>query len=172
MRASWTRVRSRAGIVPALVLAVLLGWASLSRGEHGEAQRPAPVKPKDRCPVCGMFVAKYPDFAAQLRFRDGSYFAFDGVKDLMKFYLDMPRYAPGRKPADVTAVFVTDYYGMAPVDGRKAWYVDGSDVHGPMGKELVPFEKEKDAREFLKDHKGRAILRFDRITPSVLATLE
>jgi nitrous oxide reductase accessory protein NosL len=119
-----------------------------------------------------MFVAKHPAFSAQILFRDGSYAAFDGAKDLFRFYLDMGRYSPGRKPADVSAVAVTDYYDMEPVEGRKAWYVEGSDVHGPMGRELIPFRKEEDAREFLKDHKGRAILRFDQITPAVLTALE
>ena len=28
--------------------------------------------PKDKCPVCGMFVAKYPDWTAAVRFRTAS----------------------------------------------------------------------------------------------------
>jgi len=28
-----------------------------------------------------------------------------------------------------------------------------SDVYGPMGRELIPFEKMKDAEEFMTDHK-------------------
>jgi nitrous oxide reductase accessory protein NosL len=172
MREPGERARRRSAVVAALALAVLAGWASLSSGGRDGTPGLTPLQPKDRCPVCGMFVAKYPAFAARILFRDGSYAAFDGVKDLVRFYLDMGRYAPGRKPSDASALVVTDYYEMEPVDGRKAWYVAGSDVLGPMGRELIPFGEEKDAREFLKDHKGRAILRFDQITPSVLATLE
>jgi nitrous oxide reductase accessory protein NosL len=33
-----------------------------------------------------------------------------------------------------------------------AYYVLGSDIYGPMGRELIPFEKEADAKEFIKDH--------------------
>ena len=53
---------------------------------------------------------------------------------------------------------MTDYYALEPIDGRTAFYVVGSDVFGPMGKELIPFAQRAQAEEFLKDHKGRAIL--------------
>ena len=63
---------------------------------------------------------------------------------------------------------MTDYYSVAAIDGRKAFYVIGSDVRGPMGKELVPFAKKADADAFLKDHRGQKVLRFDEITPATL----
>lgn len=138
---------------------------------HAETK---PRKPgaADKCPVCGMFVAKYTDFAAQLQFKDGSALFFDGPKDLFKYYLGLAAPQAGRKPADVTAVFVTGYYKLAPIDGRKAYYVTGSDVSGPMGRELIAFDKEADAREFKKDHKGKAVLRFREVTPDVIKGLE
>lgn len=128
--------------------------------------------PKDKCPVCGMFVAKYPYFAAQIQFRDGSTFHFDGAKDMFKYYLDLSRYAPGKKPADITSVFVTSYYDLTMVDGRSAYYVLGSDVYGPMGRELIPFARESEARDFLKDHMGKSIIRFRDVTPAVLRSLD
>jgi nitrous oxide reductase accessory protein NosL len=128
--------------------------------------------PKDKCPVCGMFVAKYPDFAAQIQFRDGLTFHFDGAKDLFKFYLNVPRYTPGREPADIVAVFVTNYYDLAMIDGLSAYYVVGSDVYGPMGRELIPFTRKSEARDFLKDHKGKSIIRLRDITPAVLRPLD
>jgi nitrous oxide reductase accessory protein NosL len=138
------------------------------------AAGPRAVKaaPKDKCPVCGMFVAKYPDFAAQIQFRDGSTVHFDGTKDMFKYYLNLSRYARGKKPADISAVFVSNYYDLALVDGLKAYYVLGSDVYGPMGRELIPFAKESEADDFLNDHKGKSILRFQHVTPAVLKTLE
>jgi len=128
--------------------------------------------PKDKCPVCGMFVAKYPDFVAQIQFQDGSTFHFDGAKDMFKYYLNLSRYAPGKKPADITAVFVTNYYDLTLVDGLPAYYVIGSDVYGPMGRELVPFSKESEARDFLKDHKGKTIIRFRDVTSTLLRPLD
>ncbi len=138
------------------------------------AEPPAPPKPspRDKCPVCGMFVAKYPDFLAQTVFADGKAFYFDGVKDMMKFLFRLERYSQGRKPAGLTAVYVTDYYRLALIDGRRAFYVVGSDVYGPMGKELIPFRERAEAEEFLKDHKGRRILAFGEITPELIGKMD
>ena len=132
------------------------------------------VKPteKDKCPVCGMFIARYPDWVAEVVFRDGSYAVFDGPKDLFKYYFDLKKYAPGRRLEDIRALFVTDFYTVTAIDGFKAFYVLGSDIYGPMGKELVPFAKQADAWEFLKDHQGKRILRFGEITPAVVRELE
>lgn len=132
---------------------------------------PVVPAPADKCPVCGMFVARYPDWVAGLRFADGSHAVFDGAKDLFRFWLEPARYLPGRTRADVVRMFVTDYYAVTPVDARAAWYVVGSDVTGPMGHELVPFASEAAAREFLRDHHGRRVLRFDEVTPELLKEL-
>jgi nitrous oxide reductase accessory protein NosL len=119
-----------------------------------------------------MFVAKYPDWIAEVRFRDGGYAVFDGPKDLFKYLADLKRYAPNRRREDISSLYVMDYYTLRPIDGAAAFYVTGSDVYGPMGAEFIPFEKESDAREFLKDHGGRQILRFKDITPAVLKGVE
>jgi copper chaperone NosL len=145
-------------------LAQSAGWG-LEKG-------PAKPGPRAKCPVCGMFVAKYPDFLTQVVFRDGSSDFFDGSKDMFKYLTNMKKYKPGKSPADIEAVYVTDYYSLAPVDGTKAFYVLGSDVFGPMGKELIPFEKEPEARAFMKDHKGKKIMKFQEINESILRTLD
>ena len=58
------------------------------------------------------------------------------------------------------------------IDARKALFVLGSNVYGPMGKELVPFEKASDAQAFLRDHQGKKVLSFGEITPAILKSLE
>lgn len=150
-----------------LVLLTLL--AASADAAQIKARKPAS---KDRCPVCGMFVAKYPDFAAQVQYRDGTVLYFDGTKDLFKYYQNPSRYSPGRKQGEIDAILVTGYYSLTPIDARTAWYVTGSDVYGPMGRELIPFEKEADAREFMQDHKGKALLRFKAITPAIVRELD
>ena len=125
-----------------------------------------------KCPVCGMFVAKYPDWVVSLTFRDSSAVFFDGAKDMFNYYQNLKKYSQSRKTADVASITVKDYYDLKPAEGKKAFYVIGSDVFGPMGKELIPFSKEADAREFLKDHKGKKILRFDELTTGLLKSLE
>jgi nitrous oxide reductase accessory protein NosL len=54
----------------------------------------------------------------------------------------------------------------------KAFFVIGSDVHGPMGRELIPFGKPTDAEEFRRDHKGKSVLRFSDVTPAVIKGLD
>jgi nitrous oxide reductase accessory protein NosL len=145
----------------------------LTAGSSSAVQN-TPVAPpaKAKCPVCGMFVAKYPDWVASITFRDTTSAYFDGPKDLFKFYLDPGKYGPLRKQADVADIHVKDYYSLTLIDGRQAFYVIGGNVLGPMGKELVPFAGKDDAEGFLRDHRGTKILRFNEITRSVLKGLE
>ncbi len=135
---------------------------------------PEQVKPLpgEKCPVCGMFVARYPDWVAGVRFADGSRVLFDGAKDLFKFLLRYEDYGPAARRTDVAEIFVTDYYTLKPAEARAAWYVTGADVLGPMGDELVPFARRQDAEEFQRDHHGRRLLRFDEITHDLLKALD
>jgi copper chaperone NosL len=141
-------------------------------GTFADEVKPAAPAAGDKCPVCGMFVAKYPDFLAQIVFKDGSHAFFDGVKDMMKYYFDLPKYNPSKKAADIAAILVTDYYSLKLIDGLKAYYVFGSNVYGPMGKEMVPFIGEPEAKEFLKDHAGKSIYRFNDINNHLVKILE
>lgn len=134
-------------------------------------QLPAPG-PKDTCPVCGMFVSLYPDWVATVLYQDGHAHHFDGAKDLFKYLLELPKYAPGHTPADIAAIGVTDYYQVTRIDARNAWYVIGSDVLGPMGHELIPLTTAAEAEEFLKDHHGKRIVRFADVTPALLQALD
>lgn len=120
----------------------------------------------EKCPVCGMFVYKYPKWAARLnvaRLDRQEHFSFDGVKDLMKFYFEPEKWG-SPKGLKFGKVWVTDYYTQKAIDGKKAFYVVGSNVLGPMGNELIPFETQHDAATFNKDHLGTAIYTFDQIT--------
>src|SRR5512147_963611 len=156
---TWTfLVFLTAGIAASQTAAAVRAWVRPAAG--------------DRCPVCGMFVSKYPDWTAEIVFHDGSYVVFDGAKDMLTYYFDIRKYSPSKKREDIASIYVTDYYAVTSVDARSAYYVSGSDVHGPMGKELVPFAKESDARGFKADHRGRALLTFDAITPDILKDLK
>ena len=154
----------------ALAVASLLLIAAL----RTDAADQASIKPssKDKCPVCGMFVSKYPDWTSSIVFKDGLAVYFDGAKDLFKYLADPGLYTPGRPAKDIESIFVRDYYSVQPVNGRTAYYVAGSDVSGPMGRELIAFGKESDAREFLKDHNGRRLLRFHEVTAEILRSLD
>jgi nitrous oxide reductase accessory protein NosL len=149
----------------------LLALSLLSPAWSEGLQLPTPG-PKDTCPVCGMFVALYPDWTATVLYQDGHAHHFDGAKDLFKYLLNLPKYAPGHSQADIAAIGVTDYYGVTRIDARSAWYVIGSDTLGPMGHELVPLATQAEAEEFLKDHQGQRIVRFDDINVIMLENLD
>jgi copper chaperone NosL len=162
-----------AGLLLSLTLTLSLTLSlTLATGVYGGEKKPVKPSPKDKCPVCGMFVAKYPDFLAQIVFKDGSALFFDGAKDMFKCYLNLKKYHPSRKQSDIDSIYVTDYYGLTSIDGVAAFFVVGSDIYGPMGRELIPFEKEADAMEFMKDHKGLRVLKFIDVTPDLLKNLD
>ena len=152
-----------------LVLSILCSMPAISVSETIDIPGPLPT---DTCPVCGMFVAKYPEWIATVVYKDGHAHHFDGAKDLFKYLLDLPKWAPGHRAEDIIDIGVTEYYGLGLVGAREAWYVIGSDVLGPMGHELVPLESAADAEEFRRDHAGRRILRFDEVTGSILEKLD
>lgn len=132
-----------------------------------------PRTPDERaiCRVCGMRVAEHPEWIAQIVFADGSAFFFDGGKDLFHYLLARGEPAPAERGSEIAAVFVTSYYDLEVIPATSAWFVIGSDVHGPMGPELVPHATRAEAEEFQRDHRGSAIVRFEEVTAELLRDL-
>lgn len=147
---------------------VFLSWAQGSIGADFIAGKN--VNEKSRCPVCGMFVAKYPQWLTQINMSDGSVEVFDGVKDMMAYYFS-PQQFGAADGAAAGEILVRDYYSQDWIDGRKAIFVIGSDVYGPMGHELIPFFNRAGAENFLKDHHGSKVYSFSEITPDIIESL-
>ena len=153
-------------VVLALVLAITLGC-----GQQSSAAPVDQVPSDQRCPVCGMFVAKYENWITQARdLKANKTLFFDGVKDLLAFWFE-PQVYGGNSQADLIEIWVKDYYTLKWVAAREAVYVIGSDVYGPMGHEFIPFVDLKAADSFRQDHKGTAIVTFNEITPAMVATM-
>jgi nitrous oxide reductase accessory protein NosL len=152
-----------------LLFSIVLGLTSSVYAEPLDLPEPQAT---DTCPVCGMFVAKYRPWAATVLYRDGHAHHFDGSKDMFKYLQDMPKWAPGHRVEDIERIGVTEYYGLTRIDAHQAYYVVGSDVRGPMGHELIPLQSEEDAQEFMQDHAGKRILRFDQIDSELLHKLD
>ena len=127
------------------------------------------VPKEDKCPVCGMFVAKYPKWAALIDV-EGKIHYFDGVKDMMKFYIFDVDFPYDR--SKISHIEVTDFYTLQAIDAKQAFYVIGSDVYGPMGNELIPFLTKEAAQNFMTDHRGDKIIHFDEITPKLVMGLD
>lgn len=152
-----------------LAMAAAVLWLPLALAAPPVVPKPGAM---DLCPVCGMLVSKYPNWVAVVVYKDGHAHFFDGAKDLFKF-IDRPQnYVPGHRREMIDALWVTEFYGLTRIDACKAFYVIGSDTHGPMGNEFVPLESEADARDFLKEHKGKRIVTFEQATPEMAIRLD
>ncbi len=129
-------------------------WEVKRFGDIKSIEGTIEVTKDEKCPICGMFVYKYPKWAAQIFYGDMHY-SFDGVKDLMKYYFD--------NKEGITKILVTDYYSQKAIDAKEAYFVIGSDIYGPMGNELIPFINESDAKTFYMDHRGTEVVEFKDI---------
>ena len=121
-----------------------------------------------KCPVCGMFVYKYPKWVAMIEV-DGKKHYFDGVKDMLKYY-----FFDGDFPYDrskITKMEVTNYYTLEAINAKDAFFVYDSKQYGPMGRELIPFSTLDEAKNFIKDHGGE-LMRFKEITPKAVMALD
>ena len=144
---------------------LFLLWPMLAHGAPLEK-----IQPKARCPVCGMFVAKYPAWITQIHHKDGNIQVFDGVKDMMAYSFTPDQFGT-YSTESVGEIWVKDYYMLSWIDGRRAFYVIGSDVYGPMGHEFIPFFSKEAAESFMKDHHGKQLLSFEEITDALVESL-
>ena len=149
------------------VVLFFIAFSSTIRGT--EDISPAP---KAKCPVCGMFVAMFTDWNAKIEFKDSTTATFDGSKCMFKYLLDIDKYGPSKSRDDISAVRVNDYYTKTPTDALQAYYVIWSDIYGPMGHEPIPFAKEADAKKFMKEHKGKRIIRFKDVNMKLITSLD
>ena len=149
----------------ALAYFIMAGQSESTKHVKGQIEVPKDIK----CPVCGMFVAKYPKWAARIE-ADAKNYYFDGVKDMMKFYIFDVDFPFNRDK--ITHIEVTDFYTLEDFDSKEAFYVVCSDVYGPMGNELIPFLTIDAAENFMRDHRGEKILSFNYITPQLVMVLD
>ncbi len=158
-------IRLSSSKIRALALFLQKGALKADRG----SKQKITVSKGAKCPVCGMFVSKYPKWAAMMSIGGKSYY-FDGVKDMMKFYIFDADFPYDRSKID--KMLVSDFYTLEAILAKSAYYVIGSKLYGPMGNELIPFKSEKEAKDFIKDHGGERIVRFKDINAKMLMSLD
>jgi copper chaperone NosL len=152
------------------LLTALLVFCVVSFASAVEPGDKAPGR--EKCPVCGMFVSMFADWNSRVEFKDFTHATFDGSKCMFKYYFDINKYDASKTIDDVAAVFVKDFYSKTDIYARQAHFVIWGDLYGPMGHEPIPFEKKADAKRFLKEHKGKKILRFNAINPKLILSLD
>lgn len=132
---------------------------------------PRPVPATSRCPVCGMYPARYPSWAAQAILRDGAAHFFDSPVDLFVFLHNVKRYDRRYAQDDVAAVFVTDMENGRWIDARKAFFLHGSSLMGPMRDADLPAFASREAAARWARAQGGQVLGYDEITPALVRPL-
>ncbi|MDA8137751.1 MAG: nitrous oxide reductase accessory protein NosL [Desulfobacteraceae bacterium] len=121
---------------------------------------------QDRCPVCAMFPAKRPQTAAAMVLSDGRTFYFCGNGCLLRAWHASSVYL--NAPQEKIARLVTrDFFSGQSIDARKAWWVAGSDVVGPMGPALVALPSEAEVERFKAQHGGKLVFQLAQMTPEL-----
>ena len=158
-----------------IIIVLLTALASYSYTHASDQNTDLAIKKpgkKETCPVCGMFVSLYPDWTSAVAYNHGLVHYFDGAKDMFKYLFEMKKWAPGLSGQDIVSIGVTDYYTLKMIDGKKAFFVLGSDVLGPMGHEPIPLKTKMDAIVFKQDHFGLSITTFDEMTLERIQNLD
>ncbi|SEP10730.1 Nitrous oxide reductase accessory protein NosL [Halogranum amylolyticum] len=165
----------------------------LGNGENGDAEVPAAITLPDdaTCDVCGMVISQHPGPTTEIFYAEQSPEGhdnparFDSTWEAYQY--DFERQNQGWEK---TAFYVTDYssveYSLAEERGstlisthpqKEAFarvedvtYVAGSAVEGAMGKDLIGFTDESDAKSFQSEYGGNLVTH-DEVTPEVIAGL-
>lgn len=118
-----------------------------------------------------MYPARFPTWATQIIFKDGSAHFFDSPVDLFMFLDEPGRFDQSHSADDVEALYVADHLRATWLDAKTAFFVIGSDIRGPMrGPDIPAFASDTEATAFVSKQGGR-MLRFDAIDSSTVATL-
>lgn len=175
----WARQRSPAAAAALLVndfcvLAPPLAYEPSSGLGRLQAR---PIPAHARCPVCGMFPARAPEWAAQLIFSDGATQFFDSPVSMLIYLQDVGRYARGRSVTEVAARYVRDAGGNraqpgAWLDAGQAVFVSGSDALGPMRAGNLPAFADRAAALAFAQRRGGQALRLAEVPRSLLKQLD
>jgi nitrous oxide reductase accessory protein NosL len=130
-----------------------------------------PVPAEARCPVCGMYPARYPRWAAQTVFKDGAAHFFDSPVDLFAFLERVDRHDRHYTLNDVAVSFVSDFETGQWIEARHAFFVHGSNALGPMRDADLPAFASRKAAEALIRSRGGKALTVAEITPELVRSL-
>jgi len=152
------------------ILALMLTAATIYGAESGPAPALRPLASEgslnlsasDRCPVCAMFPARRPRSAAAMTLKSGETYYFCSNGCLLRAWL-RPAVYLGKKKATIDRLVVLDYFSGKPIDARKATWISGSDVVGPMGPAIVALGDAGQLDAFTKRHGGQNVFRFNQI---------
>ncbi len=156
------------GLALSFAIAIFLGILPAFGADSLPAQA---VTKEMRCPVCGMYPARYPKWMAQIVFSDHSLQVFESPAELFRFLQNMARYDKKHEAKDVGAIYFSDYAKGGWIESKRTFFASGSSAKGPMNDyDLPAFDSKEAAEQFVRDHGGN-VLAYGKISPEVLKEL-
>ncbi len=132
---------------------------------------PKSIPADARCPVCGMYPARFPRWAAQAVFKDGASHYFDSPVDLIVFLQRVDRFNKRYALKDIAASYVTDFQTGQWIEVGNAFFVQGSTSLGPMRTADLPaFSTRLAADAFAASQQGK-VLTYTQITPELIQSM-
>jgi copper chaperone NosL len=173
------KIRTIRGLAASLcTLAIILtATAGFADRDHFTLPNGATLDLSGQCPVCGMIVGGnlkstttygYKDghivgFAgvAAAVFKDGTVKGFEGARCLFIYNTVPKRF--GIDVNDIAHRYVSVFDTRKTIDVENSYFVLGSDINGPMGKDLIPFSALKVAEDFKSNHGGKRIVQMGKV---------
>ncbi len=132
------------------------------RKKKGKIEDPGP---EARCPVCGMYPARYPQHRSQLSTADGKRYHFCSSQCLIAFQANPKQYV--KDAAKTKSIWVTVFPDGGYEYGMGLYYLVGSSILGPMGKEALPY-RSKVAADKAASENGGKVVRFKALNPALV----
>ncbi len=122
------------------------------------------------CLVRHFKVYKDPTWVSEIELQNGKKVFFSSPKSMFEFY-----FKPGKwfdvgvkSEKDFKNILVTDFKTLKPVKAKGAFYIYGSNIIGPAGDDLIPFDSYSAAEDFSKKHNGKRILSFKEVSDALI----
>lgn len=119
----------------------------------------------ERCSVCGMYPVRYPEFRSQLTTSNGQQLHFCSSQCLINFKANPKEYV--KNAGKIKSIWVTVYPDGGSEYAMGLYYLVGSSLMGPMGREALPYRNKSEALESAKKNGGK-VVRFKDLHPALL----
>ena len=120
---------------------------------------------ESRCVVCGMYPARYPEHRCQVMTGDGKTHHFCSSQCLVNFLAKPKEYL--KKDVKVKSAWVTIPQEQSYEYAMGLYYLVGSSITGPMGKEAIPYRSKAMVQAAASKHGGK-VVRFNKLTPLLI----
>jgi nitrous oxide reductase accessory protein NosL len=132
------------------------------RKKKGKIKEPAA---ESRCTVCGMYPARYPEHRCQVITGDAATLHFCSSQCLVGFLAEPEKFLGKEVKAKSVWVRIPQEQSYEYANGL--YYLVGSALMGPMGKEAIPYRSKAMAETAANKHGGQ-VVKFKTLTPQLI----